>query len=661
MNMITRFSVAVALLVLLTMAPAMAQLQFFPLGDLPGGATNSAAYGVSADGQVVVGSASSASGTVAFRWTEAGGMVALPVLAGGTSATAYAASSDGSLIVGSSGSASGPQACVWSNSIATGLGDLADGAFESAALDISDNGQVIVGYGTSASGREAFRRAGGTMSGLGDLPGGIFQSEAHAVTPDGALVTGFGTPGLQRIFTWDATNNMQDYYPSATAWAHDISAGGNTLVGKVRATYVASGGIFTYNYWRAARWNGGIISIIGPEDFGGASSDSSFYGVTPDASLAVGSFKVSGPYYAVSHDAFNGVRDLKSVLATNGIDMSGWQLTAATAISADGSVIVGYGTNPGGQQEAWVIKGYGLDLILRWIGNNAHWPANDALTSADDLYMNIDSKDPTVGVTGRVVYSTNKGATWNTAPLTEGTPGPDYDHWYQNLGMFPAGTTLRYSLAVKDAEGNQIWDNNQGRDYYAVVSPGYTGPVGWIGNDGLNGTVAHAVSNVPLQSTPALWLTNLQHGVSHLLARELQPGYVYAVETGTNLYAWTNSASLQPAGTNASVTVSNSADTVFYRMRAAATSSYIVITREVWPQDSGKTARLGYRMNGGDWQVAEMSFAGQVGNNDVWRHQVGPVTSGATIEYFVEVISASNGGTSHYDNNDNNNYTFPVP
>ena len=85
------------------------------------------------------------------------------------------------------------------------------------------------------------------------------------------------------------------------------------------------------------------------------------------------------------------------------------------------------------------------------------------------------------------------------------------------------------------------------------------------------------------------------------------------------------------------------------------------ITREVWPQDSGKTARLGYRFNGGDWQVADMGYAGQVGNNDVWSTRVGPVESGTTVEYFIEVISAAGGGVSHYDNNDNNNYSYTVP
>ncbi len=642
-----------------TAAPTVAQLQFFPLGDLPGGVTNSSAFGVSADGTVVVGSASTAAGTVAFSWTEAGGLIALPVLAGGTSAVAYATSADGSVVVGGSGSSSGPQACVWSNGVASGLGDLDGGSFDSAARDVSDDGQVIVGFGNSTSGREAFRWTGGTMSGLGDLNDGAFQSEAHAVTPDGALVTGYGTPGPQRIFTWDAVNNLVDYYLSSSAWAHDVSAGGNTLVGQLNASFVNQATSFPYR--RAALWNGGVISVIGPEITGGSEGyDTVFYGVTPDASLAVGSFRVSSPTHAaVSHDAFNGVRNLKSVLTTNGIDMTGWQLTAATAISADGSVIVGYGTNPDGQTEAWVIKGYSLDLQLRWIGNNAHWPANEALTSSDDLYMNIDTRDQTVGVTGLVVYSTDKGVTWSTAPLTEGTPGPDYDHWYQNLGSFPAGTTIRYSLAVEDAEGNQIWDNNQGKDYYAVVAPGFTGPVGWVGND--PGTTAHAVSNVVLQMEPNLLLTNVQQNVAHVLAQQLQPGYNYTVDASATLGGWTNTASFQSTGTNATVTVSNASDSAFFRMRAAATSSYIIITREVWPQDSGKTARLGYRFNGGEWQAADMAYAGQVGNNDLWNRLVGPVSSGTTIEYFIEVISAANGGFSYFDNNNNNNYSYTVP
>jgi len=636
-----------------------AQLEFIPLSDLPGGVTNSAANGVSADGAVVVGHGSTASGMVAFRWTEGGGLTALPMLSGGTGSVAYAASANGSVIVGGTFSATGQQASAWATNGVAGLGDLPGGSVESTARGVSADGQVVVGHATSASGREAFRWTGDVMTGLGDLPGGAYQSEAYAVTPDGSRVTGYGTPGGQSIFVWTSLDGLQDYYSGARAY--DLSDSGAVLVGHINSTFVIPN-IITINYRRAARWNNGVVSVIGPElSSGGEGYDSVFNGVTADAALAVGSSRLGGVYQAISHDSFNGVRNLRQVLVDGGIDMTGWTLTAATAISADGSVVVGYGTNPDGKQEAWVIKGFGLNLILRWVGNNAHWPANGELTASDELWMNLDSRDLSVGVTGVVVYSTDKGSTWNTAPLARGTPGLDYDHWYQSLGSFPAGTTIRYSLAVEDADGFQLWDNNQGKDFYAVVSPGFTGPVEWVGNDVNNGTVIHAVSNVPLQSTPSLALTNIQGGVAHLLARELQPGAPYTVDTSASLDAWTHAASLQPEGTNAAVAVTNGANTAYFRMHAAATSSYIVVTREVWPQDSGKTARLGYRLNGGDWQTAEMSHVGQAGNNDVWRRMVGPVASGTTIEYIVEVISAANGGLSYYDNNDNNNYSFTVP
>jgi hypothetical protein len=37
-----------------------------------------------------------------------------------------------------------------------------------------------------------------------------------------------------------------------------------------------------------------------------------------------------------------------------GLDLAGWTLTEATGVSADGSVIVGNGTNPEGRFEAWI-------------------------------------------------------------------------------------------------------------------------------------------------------------------------------------------------------------------------------------------------------------------------------------------------------------------
>lgn len=82
--------------------------QLYTFGDLSGGGFHSQAFGVSADGSVVVGVSESASGGQAFRWTSGGGMIGLGDLpGGGFQSTAYDVSGDGSLVVGDSWSVSG--------------------------------------------------------------------------------------------------------------------------------------------------------------------------------------------------------------------------------------------------------------------------------------------------------------------------------------------------------------------------------------------------------------------------------------------------------------------------------------------------------------------------------------------------------------------------
>jgi len=46
-------------------------------------------------------------------------------------------------------------------------------------------------------------------------------------------------------------------------------------------------------------------------------------------------------------------RTHRRVLTGLGVNVSGWSLTN-TDISADGQTIVGYGTDPSGQTEAWI-------------------------------------------------------------------------------------------------------------------------------------------------------------------------------------------------------------------------------------------------------------------------------------------------------------------
>jgi hypothetical protein len=52
--------------------------------------------------------------------------------------------------------------------------------------------------------------------------------------------------------------------------------------------------------------------------------------------------------------------DLRDELVALGLDLTGWTLTAATGVSADGTVIVGRGINPSGDREAWRAELPGL-------------------------------------------------------------------------------------------------------------------------------------------------------------------------------------------------------------------------------------------------------------------------------------------------------------
>lgn len=144
------------------------------LGDLPGGAYRSSAYGVSADGKVVVGTSDIGRDTVgfqqteAFLWTEAGGMVGLGHLpGGGSSGFAWAASSDGSIVVGESDSANGREAFIWTEAggmlrladllLANGATAL-DGWTLESALAISPDGRSVAGYGINPLGQvEAYK------------------------------------------------------------------------------------------------------------------------------------------------------------------------------------------------------------------------------------------------------------------------------------------------------------------------------------------------------------------------------------------------------------------------------------------------------------------------------------------------------------------------
>lgn len=392
--------------------------QFYSLGYVPGRTSSSTAKAVSDDGSVVVGYSS---GTVlgddeAFRWTLTGGIVGLGDLPGGIfDSRAYGVSADGSIVVGqgSGTSGSGGPGFRWTSTGGMApLGYMPGGTF-TIANGISANGAVVVGYGDSSSGTQALRwtTTGGAV-GLGVLSGAS-TSSAHAASADGSVIVGQSnyTPSGYQAFRWTSTGGMTGLgylsggYESS---AQGVSASGAVVVG------TSNNG----SEYEAFRWTstGGIAGL--GHLYGGTYSSAT--AVSADGSIVVGQAASDLDTMAFIWDSTNGMRDLKSVLQTDyGLDISGWTLYYATAISANGRAICGNGIGPSGVGQAWLVL---LDpLQLNWrrtSGGNwdtpGNWDFSHQATSMTDVTIN-----PNIGltVTGPADAATIKSLTIGTSTI----------------------------------------------------------------------------------------------------------------------------------------------------------------------------------------------------------------------------------------------------
>ncbi|MFN0198646.1 MAG: PEP-CTERM sorting domain-containing protein [Planctomycetaceae bacterium] len=324
--------------------PLYAAMVFIPLGDLPGafGTTDfySVAHGVSNDGSTVVGMSASGNGQEAFRWTTSLGMVGLGFLPTTGSSYASDVSADGSVIVGQSGS----EAFRWTSGGMTGLGDLPGGVFESRASGISADGTVIVGASKSGNGQEAFRwTSADGMAGLGDLSGGIFSSAAEGISDDGNIITGISTADFnnQRGFTWTSSGSMVNI---------GALPGGNESFAYAVAD---SGDVVGYGHISFSPQIGFLNLDILPH---GGLLPTTAWDLSGNAGIVVGYATVGGNHEAVLWTALEGMQSIRDLLIADSNDMTGWHLSEATAISSNGRYIAGFGTNPDGKTEAWLIS-----------------------------------------------------------------------------------------------------------------------------------------------------------------------------------------------------------------------------------------------------------------------------------------------------------------
>ena len=335
----------VALLSCLVPLPTFAGASFTGIGYPPGGASNAA--DISADGSTIVGDASDVSFTHAMRWTALTGLQILGDLPGGRMSYAVSVSADGSVVTGNSEfdpNVNLGRGFRWTE--ATGVVALENSPPETLfnAYDISDDGQIIVGVrGLSDTGNfvgvEAARwTAANGVEGLGFVSNADKQSVAYATNSNGSVIVGEGGAGNGIPgFRWTATGGMQSLGPLGDNYstiATSVSADGSVVAGYAVAAFV-----------QAFRWTAqdGMLALgVVPPGL-----ESFAWDVSADGRVIVGQ-------PAFRWTKAGGMRELRGLLNdVYNLNMSGWDLFSANAVSADGTKIVGSGINPQGGYEGW--------------------------------------------------------------------------------------------------------------------------------------------------------------------------------------------------------------------------------------------------------------------------------------------------------------------
>jgi probable HAF family extracellular repeat protein len=222
---------------------------------------------------------------------------------------------------------------------------------------ISNDGGRIVGWGYNASGQntQAWLWENGAMMGLGTLggqPGSI--SSANGISGDGIVVVG-GSDG--QAFRWiSGSMTGLGYLPSPFP-GPDVSLGSSAASASSDGSLIV-GASSAYDYntdqyqVEAFRWFNGLMTGLG--DLPGGDFFSTASAVSADGSVIVGQGTGANGEVAFIWDSLHGMRDLRDVLVGDfGLDLAGWTLRYVSDISADGMVIVGTGINPNGDYEAF--------------------------------------------------------------------------------------------------------------------------------------------------------------------------------------------------------------------------------------------------------------------------------------------------------------------
>lgn len=336
-------------------AATTARAQFYAVMPAPN-CTESNVTGLSADGRTAAGwSWDTHSYQPGFTWTFGGGLSNFGGLSGmPVQSTGLGLSGDGNTAVGLKKDSAGGIGRAYRYRQGLGLQTLGTiGNFSiSEARGANDDASVIVGnaHDSADFSGSAWRwTESGGMQSLGFTRPSHFYSDATAISRDGSTIVGYSfSHSSQDAFVWTESAGMSALHGlgGVGASAYAVNALGSIVVGS--SDYGANG-------VHAVLWqNGSILDLGVTADMRRSFADA----VCDDGSVVVGHAEMLTSFndQACIWTQSTGMVLLGDYLAASGVSTPvGWIYQGASAISADGRTIAGYGSFGNGHITGFVV------------------------------------------------------------------------------------------------------------------------------------------------------------------------------------------------------------------------------------------------------------------------------------------------------------------
>ena len=336
----TLLPLALAAAACLILGPNAANAGFFLGLGIEAGDTRSNAIDLSDDGTVVLGSDAARAGQL---WTESTGWQNILT----SDDIPRAISGDGKVVVGQRDNDPSPTGTTWEPMRWTQAGGVdllgfvnPSGSF-GRAYDADSDGSVIVGQ----SNNDAFRWVDGSPPVMAAI--GSNRRTALGVNAAGDVVVGHDNGGP--AWRWESGSGfttINDLTGGTSSFALSVSNDGAVVVG-----YAENAGAND----EAFRWKNGPITGLGDLPGGAFDSRANDTNVNGDVVVGYGT-TASGTEAFIWSQRYGGLRNLQEFLTIdrNIAVPTGWTLEEAVAVSADGGIVLGTGTNPDGQTEAFL-------------------------------------------------------------------------------------------------------------------------------------------------------------------------------------------------------------------------------------------------------------------------------------------------------------------